>query len=51
MFGPYVNNGGNGDYTLGWSGLHLQLFENARSHPLSDAFFNADDELIEIYIF
>ena len=51
MFGPCINNGGNG-------GLYfrvvrfVQLFENAWSHAPSDAFFNADhDELIKIYIF
>ena len=38
-------------YRLGWSGLY-NFFENARSHPLYDAFIKADhDELMKIYIF
>ena len=38
-------------YTLWWSGLY-NFLGNARSHPLSDAFFDANhDALIEIYIF
>ena len=39
------------DYTLGWSGLH-NFFENARSHPLSDACFSDDyDKLIQNQLF
>ena len=51
MFGPYVNNGGDGDHTLGWSGLYNFLKAHILT-SLNNAYFNADhDELIEIYIF
>ena len=37
-------------HVVGWSGFY-NFFESARSHPLADAFFNADhDELTEFYI-
>ena len=40
----------NGICPVGWSGLY-NFFENARSHPLYDAFLGADhDELIKICI-
>ena len=36
---------------IGWYGLY-NFVENARSHPLSDAFLDAHhDEVIEMYIF
>ena len=49
-FGPYLNISGNGGLYIRVV-LFVQLFENALSHPLSDAVFNDDHDKIKIYIF
>ena len=48
---PLIGNGGSGGLYIRVVRL-VQLFENARSRPKSDPFFDVDhDELIEMYIF